>query len=198
MELPYEKRFHFGDGTDASTIDALRAKIEGMSYYEFYRHVNPGKNDFANWARYVLREEQLAQDLEKVTSIVETVELLRDHEHPLPLGDMHDDLQRRIEEDSLGVHTPLDVDNPMPARAAATPMPAPAALEPTPGGMASADATGDAGSQATTVRGEPSAAAFAARTLSEHDYTRLIVKDFMYGLVFGLILGLILGRIISL
>jgi hypothetical protein len=178
MDIPHERRFHFGDGTSAGSADELRKKVEGMSYYEFYRHVNPGKNDFANWVRHVLKEEQLAQDLEKVTSIVETVEILNDHAHPLSLKELHESLQRRIEEDMLGVRAPLDLEEAEKELARPTQVPEAA--------------------QAQAAR-EDAADAFArTRTMTEQDYTRLIVKDFMYGLVFGLIIGLVLGRIISL
>ena len=48
--------------------------------------------------------------------------------------------------------------------------------------------------QAPQAQPTPQAALAPAAT---DDQMRLIVKDFMYGLVFGLVIGIILGRIIS-
>ena len=99
--LEQEKQFHFRDGTSISSLDALKEKIETISYNEFYHHVNSTRNDFANWVRYVLKDDSLADALDKTTSIVETVEVMNDYLHPRA-HKSHDDMQSKIEE-SLGI-----------------------------------------------------------------------------------------------
>lgn len=162
MEIPPEKQFHFRDGTSVAGIEELQRKIEGISYQEFYHHVNREKNDFASWVRHVLREEALATELERVQSIVETVEILNDHLHP---AHVNDDLQSKIEEQIFSAQVAHETL----AMAQEPEMPESA--------------------EAEHARHEMPA--------HEHDRARMIVKDFMYGLVFGLIVGLILGRLIS-
>jgi len=107
VEIPPEQRFHFRDGSDVSDLAGLKEKIESLSYEEFYNHVNEEKNDFANWIGSVLQQPELAGRLKKVTSIVETVELLNEalypeetkrHEGELQAQDVPD-TQERIEEE---------------------------------------------------------------------------------------------------
>lgn len=176
MNIPPEKQFHFRDGTSIGSLDQLKEKLEGISYQEFYHHVNDEKNDFANWVRYVLRDEDLADDLEKVTSIVETVEIIGNYLQPHPVEDTSEDLQTKIE-DELGVHVPVeDVPTITPNEAA--------------------EIEEESDFEEAPEEPEP-ARQLDEHMLTQHDYTRLIVKDFMYGLIFGLIIGLILGRILS-
>ena len=177
MDIPHEKRFHFRDGSSVGSIEELKRKLEGIGYQEFYHHVNAEKNDFANWIQYVVQDAALAAHLRKVSSIVETVEILNDALAPPSFAT--DDLQRKIEEESLDIHV------------AEEPPEMPASLPQE--DIANIEALAE-----ELKREEPRQLPTAAHNLSDHDYTRLIVKDFMYGLVFGLIIGLILGRIISL
>lgn len=110
MDIPQEKQFHFHDGTAAANIEQLMRKIETISYQEFYRHVNAEKNDFANWIRYVVKDERLADDLQKVGSIVETVEILESHIHPRPVIASRSDIQSRIEDTVIGSPLPALTD----------------------------------------------------------------------------------------
>lgn len=111
MDIPQEKQFHFHDGTAAAGIEQLMRKIETISYQEFYRHVNAEKNDFANWIRYVVKDERLADDLQKVGSIVETVEILESHLHPRPVIASRGDIQSRIEDTVIGSPLPALTDD---------------------------------------------------------------------------------------
>lgn len=106
MDVPYEKQFHFHDGTAAASLEDLATRLQAISYQEFYRHVNPDKNDFASWIRHVLKEEALADELERVTSIVETVEIINDFLHPPPVLQPRTDLQSRIQHEILGDRPP--------------------------------------------------------------------------------------------
>ncbi|MDD9954218.1 MAG: hypothetical protein OXR66_07850 [Candidatus Woesearchaeota archaeon] len=155
--MEQEKQFHFQDGSAVGDLEELQAKIEALSYDEFYHHVNAEKNDFASWVRHVLQFESVADELDKVTSIVETVEIINDHLNPQPVEAPHEDIQSKIEE-SLDIHpTEEPVQEHTPQEAA------PAAEEPA----------------------------------QHHDHVRMIVKDFMYGLVFGLVIGIVLGRLLT-
>jgi hypothetical protein len=207
MDIPYEKQFHFRDGTSVGSLEQLKRKIESISYQEFYFHVNVEKNDFANWVYYVLREEQLAADLRKVTSIVETVEIINDYLHPRPITAMRTDAQSRIEQ---AIFT-----NPMPAESnvqvvieqaqkipASTPkndaldfkiIEEKASIKDEKKENLQPKVTA-AVSEELFSKSQP---VHKTATINDTDVTRLIVKDFMYGLVFGLLIGLILGRIIS-
>lgn len=102
MDLPHEKWFYFPDGSGAKNLNELKGKLEIISYSDFYHHVADGRNDFANWIRYVLGDPQLADDLEKVDSIVESVEILNDYLHPGVAKkhlDAQDDIQSQIEKE---------------------------------------------------------------------------------------------------
>lgn len=99
MQIPQEKRFHFHDGSSAGSIEELKEKLEKLPYDEFYEHVNEEKNDFASWIEHVVENKSLADKLQQVASIVETVELLNEELHTPPQHDEdYEDLQARIEE----------------------------------------------------------------------------------------------------
>jgi hypothetical protein len=216
MELPFERRFHFRDGTSVSTLEELKEKLERINYQEFYHHVNTQKNDFASWIRHILKEEPIADDLLKVTSIVETVEILNDHLHPRPITQARADMQSKIEDDVLAHPLPIEADARLPIESVPTTQPSherPATVEQSDftiieekAGLDAIDAkVKDELFRMPTPTQAPAApsaplpapnAASASPTTAE-DHARLIVKDFVYGLIFGLIIGLILGRILT-
>lgn len=197
MELPYEKQFHFGDGTSAATLEQLKAKIENIGYQDFYRHVNTAKNDFSSWVRYVLKEEQLADDLQKVTSIVETVEIIDDYLHPRSVSAPRIDTQSRIEQSIFANALPSETGESLNIETVPTTAP----TAPTTNEVLDFDIIEEK-IAAPQVQKElfdsaPEQKAPPKQEPMHEDTARLIVKDFMYGLVFGLVVGLILGRIIS-
>jgi hypothetical protein len=187
MEIPYEKQFHFRDGTSISSLDALKTKIESISYQEFYHHVNNGKNDFASWIRHVLRDEHLADDLQRVTSIVETVEIFNDYLHPRPITARRVDTQSMIEQDLFS--------HPMPAEAVD-----PIIVEEMP---TATQHKAEAHNSQPKIEGKAAEELFGHAPdqpkpqVQEPESHPLILKEFMYGLIFGLIIGLILGRLLS-
>jgi len=181
------QRFHFRDGNSAGSLDELRDYLEHISYQEFYHHVNTEKNDFANWILHVIKNEELANDLEKITSIVETVEIINDFLHPRATEASHDDLQSKIEEESLELH--------MPVEEVPTTAPTAEVTEET----IDLDVIHErVEADEQEEQAEPQAELHTDdHVLTKSEYSKLIVKDFMYGLLFGLILGVILGRILS-
>jgi hypothetical protein len=210
MDVPYEKQFHFRDGASAANLEELKRKIESISYQEFYHHVNAEKNDFANWVQYVLKQEELAADLRKVTSIVETVEIINDFLHPQPITATRQDTQSRIEQTIFTNPLPADVDGRTDERIVVEQVPTTAPAAENKGEMLdfkiieekagiSRDESKPTAQVQEELFGKPQEEQKAKPALAPHDTdaTRMIVKDFMYGLVFGLLIGLILGRIIS-
>jgi len=199
MEIPYEKRFHFRDGSSIGSLDELKAKIESLSYQEFYNHVNTTKNDFASWVQYVLKDDQLAADLRKVTSIVETVEIINDYLHPRPITAQRSDTQSQIESTLFTSPMPSEAEEVMPVEQ--VPVIAPAPVQKVGDFKIIEEKLGlDQPKIEEKVKEElfgrvPDAQ--PAPVHSEADMSRMILKDFMYGVMFGLVIGVILGRIVS-
>lgn len=227
-----EKQFHFRNGTSAGSLDELKRRLEIISYGEFYHHVDHSKNDFANWVRYVLKDTMLADQLQKVTSIVETVEILEDYLHPNAGSTKNkSDMQSKIEQS-------LDIKLPEP--------PSFAPNEELPERLVSKDLSKDdegAFSQYDALSDEELTSAYHSQhaqdsqkedaiedarsfVQKESDVTsqepqfskhykrseeeieeldtfhdqlnRVIVKDFIWGMLFGLVVGFILGKMLLL
>jgi len=189
MDIAPEQRFHFHDGQSAGSLQELMQTLARISYVEFYRHVNPDKNDFANWVRHVLNEPHLATELERVSSIVETIEIINDHLHPRPITQPRTDTQSAIEHDVFGDQYPgLEVPTTEPA-------------------MASPSTTHEV-ADFTIIEESTNAGAtradFAvpempqkAKPIDEHgDTGRMIVRDFIFGFLLGVIIGALLGRML--
>ncbi len=68
IEAPEDKRFVLNDGRILKDLKELADALEHMSEDVFRHHVNEAKNDFSNWARDVLNEKELAEDLQKLDS----------------------------------------------------------------------------------------------------------------------------------
>lgn len=221
MDLPPEKQFHFHDGTSVASIDALQRKLQSISYQDFYRHVNPDKNDFASWVRHVFRDEHLAEEMDQVTSIVETVEILNDYLHPRPITAPATDIQSRIEATVFhGAPLATSSDTSMPVEEVPSVAPsAPSSTDkvdfqiieenlndeklPT-SAHASMSSPSEPGPVSSPLNFPPAASRDATSShaeipasLTSQDHARMIVKDFMYGFAFGLVIGVILGHIIA-
>jgi hypothetical protein len=65
-EAPEDKKFVLGDGRILKDIKELADSLEHMSDDVFKHHVNAAKNDFSAWAKEVLHEQELSEDLEKI------------------------------------------------------------------------------------------------------------------------------------
>jgi len=212
VEIPYEQRFHFHDGSSAANLLELKRKIETVSYDEFYRHVNGEKNDFASWVEHVLGRKLLAQRLRAVTSIVETVELLNEELYPQETGiaeealvkEGEEDLQRRIEEQLFAdLELPTDAVDELPDLE--TPerreerelldegehvvLPPREHVE-FAGRMPGAPVT-------TRTPGHTPVTERVDKPVSAEEHMKFIVKQFIYGLLAGLVIGFFLGRLVS-
>ncbi len=200
-----EEQFFFRDGSQTASLDELRDKIEIISYDEFYHHVTSSRNDFANWIRYVLKDPQLADQLEKVNSIVETVEILNDYLQPRAKKEVSD-IQSRIE-NLLDIQIPeerknLDVEEPT-----ESPKESPEKIKEIPTLAQATQEENQETNQETNQQDElVHESHHYARSKQEkeeletfhHQLDRIIVKDFIWGMIFGLIVGFILARVLVL
>jgi len=210
MDVPYEKQFHCKDGTSIGSLEQLKAKLESISYQDFYHHVNTEKNDFASWVRHVLKDERLADDLQKVTSIVETVEIINDHMHPLPAIAPRHDTQSRIEENILSAPIFSSIDDKPHVIETVSTTTAGSPYEP--GAVDFKVIEEKIGIFDDEIRTDEKAKAelFGAaekerdqrpeiaprKERRDDDETRLIVKDFIMGFIIGLIVGAIIGKLL--
>jgi hypothetical protein len=199
-ELPWEKRFHFRDGAAAQDLAELKAKIESISYDEFYRHVNQEKNDFANWVEHILHKRGLADRLRSVSSIVETVELLNEETEPAPQQEERHDLQARIEQ-QLFAEPPAPTEE-APEISIELPEEELVLQEPKLPPKEEVEFAGRMPGPPMTTR-EPAHTSIrelderhAARA-KEHEM-RFFVRHFLYGFLFGVFVGVILGRVLSI
>lgn len=206
MDLPHDKQFHFSNGTSAKNLNELMDAIQAMSYDQFYNYVNSTKNDFANWIRFVLKDNQLADTLEKVTSIVETIEILNDYMHP-KVAQQHleaqDDIQSQIEKEILEV--PSFPEEPPNFDDLVSPEPVEAPVAETVDVPIESNEPSESETSPDVppvdekpVDEKPQIVEKKLEAAIPHDVGKLIVKDFIYGLLVGLIIGLILGRVISI
>jgi hypothetical protein len=70
--------FHLRNGKSLKTLDELYHAISQMSDDEFKHHVNPSKNDFANWIAHILERQELASQLFRIKSKEGTLGLIKD------------------------------------------------------------------------------------------------------------------------
>lgn len=57
--------FYMIDGIVLSDLSELSEAFDRMSEDIFNYHVREGNNDFANWVKFVFKEEELAKNIEK-------------------------------------------------------------------------------------------------------------------------------------
>ncbi len=78
-KLPMEQYFFLSNGHVFKNLLDLVENIEFMDEDIFKCHVNENKNDFANWIRDVMQENELAEKLQKTKDKNETQMLLLKH-----------------------------------------------------------------------------------------------------------------------
>ena len=65
---PEEHSFYLADGRQLHDLHELAQSFQDMADSVFHHHVNPGRNDFGNWARDVMGDQELADMLSAVKS----------------------------------------------------------------------------------------------------------------------------------
>ena len=67
-QVPEQNVFWCSSGATIRDMKELAQGLVAMSDDDFAHHVNSDKNDFCNWIRDVIGDEELAVELAKVTS----------------------------------------------------------------------------------------------------------------------------------
>ena len=71
-EAPEECCFILNGGKKLKSVQELTEALETMSEDIFNHHVNNDKNDFATWIKDIFQEDELADELRKANSKIET------------------------------------------------------------------------------------------------------------------------------
>ena len=77
-DVPPEKQFWCSDGRSFKDLSELAAGLEQISEETFRYHANETKNDFSNWIRDVIGDEQLSRDLQKSLSRARAAQVVAD------------------------------------------------------------------------------------------------------------------------
>ncbi len=65
-DAPEDKVFWVNGGAVLRNLADLEKELMSMSFETFHYHVNPYKNDFANWVNDVIGDSTLAKELRKL------------------------------------------------------------------------------------------------------------------------------------
>ena len=75
-DVPPEETFRTSHGKEIKSLKHLKQVLDDISPDSFTHHVNPEKNDFANWIRHSVDDPDLADQLERTTDFNETKEIV--------------------------------------------------------------------------------------------------------------------------
>lgn len=73
------EEFWLHDGPALRNIHDLKHALDNITDEQFAFHVGEGKNDFANWVRYVLKDDECAAALLRCKTILSTRRVLIKH-----------------------------------------------------------------------------------------------------------------------
>ena len=76
-EAPEGKYFYVHNGMTLRNLDELAVSLELMDGKIFEYHVNNDKNDFSNWVKEVIKEEDLAKELFDIKSKTASAERIK-------------------------------------------------------------------------------------------------------------------------
>ena len=77
-QAPQEFKFYLRDGRELQSVYDLIDSLDTMSDDVFFHHVNPERNDFANWLEGVFEEKTLAEEMRQIRGKLDTqVKLLK-------------------------------------------------------------------------------------------------------------------------
>ncbi|RLI92081.1 MAG: hypothetical protein DRO65_00515 [Candidatus Altiarchaeales archaeon] len=65
-DVPEDKVFYVRNGHILRNLRDLVKELETMDFQTFHHHVNPEKNDFANWINDVIGDKTLANEIRKL------------------------------------------------------------------------------------------------------------------------------------
>lgn len=73
-----ENSFFFSDGTAVDNITQLREHLERVDSNLTSHHISSDNNDFANWVRGSISDDQLANKISLCSSVSEVISVLKD------------------------------------------------------------------------------------------------------------------------
>lgn len=71
-DVASEEAFRSQSGHEVKNLRQLLGVLNEISEESFKKHVNPEKNDFANWIRHSVKDDELADSLETTTDLEAT------------------------------------------------------------------------------------------------------------------------------
>ena len=77
-DVPQDRQFWCSDGRILKNLPELRVALEQMTDETFRYHSNDAKNDFSNWVRDVIGDDELAADLRKSNVRVQAAKIVAD------------------------------------------------------------------------------------------------------------------------
>jgi len=78
-DIPPNQHFWARNGTIIKNLHGLKTAIEHMDQETFDHHVNSGKNDFSEWLRNVIKDEELADKVSRTGSKEEMAKVLEEN-----------------------------------------------------------------------------------------------------------------------
>ena len=75
-DVPKEYAFRCHDGLILQSMKQLGSALNSMTDETYVFHANTKKNDFANWARDIIKDDMLARDLQKATNRAQASKLV--------------------------------------------------------------------------------------------------------------------------
>ncbi|MFW6285534.1 MAG: DUF5752 family protein [Nanoarchaeota archaeon] len=83
--MTHSKTFHLKNGKKITDLKGLAKELKNISHDVFDHHVNHYKNDFSNWIKHSLKDEDLAVKIHKRLNKIEIeLEVLRHLVHDTP------------------------------------------------------------------------------------------------------------------
>lgn len=78
MTEEHSRTFHLYGGKQINNLKGLAEELRHMEDSAFFHHVNDLRNDFANWMKHSLKEEELSEKVKNSMSKIEIeLEVLR-------------------------------------------------------------------------------------------------------------------------
>ena len=75
-DVPKEYAFRCHDGLILQSLGELGNALNTMTHETYVFHANKEKNDFTNWARDIIKDGMLANDLQKATNRAQAAKLV--------------------------------------------------------------------------------------------------------------------------
>ena len=88
--------FKLKDGGELNNLGGLLQSLNDMDDDTFFHHVTTNKNDFANWVKNVLKDEELAEELSYCNDRVHMEKVISNR-----ILDLHEKIQKHEDLESF-------------------------------------------------------------------------------------------------